>query len=144
MGRAIPTRMVLLLNGATDLSLLILCFLWGSSWCVAVLMIFKSLFRGKNGKLNCHLGRILQETKFCIKKIHEVQMWSVGSNISHVLLVEVCLGSAISVLFITFSLLKLAKNGSQICLSFSRTSLGSVLPAPSPECVLACSFIQKW
>lgn len=65
--------MVLLLNGTIDLSSLVLCFLWGSSWCVAVLIIFKCLLRGNSGKLNCHIGRILQQTKICMKKINEAQ-----------------------------------------------------------------------
>lgn len=71
--RAMLPSMVLLLNGPIDLSSLVLCFLWGSSWCVAVLMIFKCLLRGNSGKLNCHIGRILQETKICMKKINEAQ-----------------------------------------------------------------------
>lgn len=58
---------------AIDLSLVIFCLLWGSPWCVAGLMIFKCLFRGNSGKLNCHIGRILQETKICMKKINEAQ-----------------------------------------------------------------------
>lgn len=123
--RVMPTNMVLLLNGAIDLSLLILCFLWGSSWCVAVLMIFKCLFRENSGKLNCHIGRILQETKIWMKKKNEAQ--NVISWFKYPLCFACRSVTGLCHIFYSsqkFSLLKLAKNGSQICLSFSRTSPG--------------------
>lgn len=64
--------MGLLLNGATDLSSLVLHFSSGSSCCVAVLK-FKCRLGGNNGKLNCQVARSLWETKIDMKKINELQ-----------------------------------------------------------------------
>lgn len=134
-----PSSMVLLLNGAIDLSLLILCFLWGSSWCVAVLMTFKCPFRGNSGKLNCHIGRILQETKIWMKKINKVQ--NVISWLEY-LPCFACrsvsgLCNIYSVPYRSSVFWNWQRMGAKFVCPFP--SPGSVLPAPSPACLQACT-----